>query len=204
MSNVWIVVSDAHRARLFETHGHYGHRWKLVRELTVRRGRSGETPAFGVSHPPTSAPRVSSMSMSAHASHVMEAMPATPAEAMQLVRLLADQLGQAHLWRRFDRLVLVAPPDFLDLLQGKLDPRVREAVLGTVARDLTTVPSRELPERIAAEPSANLARLAEAPAAASSRRFAAVRVPQAATRTSRPSRASSPRSSRPPDRVSHA
>ena len=63
--------------------------------------------------------------------------------------MLAGVLGQGQLWKRYSKLVLVAPAGVLDELHATLTDEVADVVLATVERDLVDVPLRELPDLLA-------------------------------------------------------
>ncbi len=57
---------------------------------------------------------------------------------------LAADLARALRAGDFTRLVLVAPPRFLGVLKGALDPQLERALLATLAKDLPRAPISEL------------------------------------------------------------
>jgi protein required for attachment to host cells len=58
-------------------------------------------------------------------------------------------LGGAAARRRFDALVLIAPPQALGDLRKALAGGVRAKVAAELAKDLTNVPLHELPRHLA-------------------------------------------------------
>ena len=50
--------------------------------------------------------------------------------------------------RAYDRLVLVAPPENLGVLRAALSEPANKRVVAELAKDLTSVPVREIPERL--------------------------------------------------------
>lgn len=73
--------------------------------------------------------------------------PAGEPEA-EFVQELADYLD-VHLERgRFERLVLVAPPAFLEQLRAALTSAVKRRVVETVQEDLVHLSSRELARQV--------------------------------------------------------
>ena len=67
------------------------------------------------------------------------------------IRMVAGVLSQGRLWKRYSKLVLVAPAGVLDKLHATLTDEVADVVLATVERDLVDVPLRELPDLLSAE-----------------------------------------------------
>ncbi len=63
--------------------------------------------------------------------------------AEKMARILNKAAG-----RRFDRLVLVAPPETLGVLRAALSPRTRDMVIAEVGKDLTSVRLQDLPARL--------------------------------------------------------
>jgi protein required for attachment to host cells len=138
----WILVGDASRARLFSTNGK-GKPWQLVKEF--------EHPESRLKGLDIMADRPGRMQQSTTgAKPGME--PGTPpkeVEAIRFAQSLAGEIQTAHGRNAFESLVLVAPPDFLGLLRQSLSNPVHKRIRHTVAKDLTQVPERELPERLA-------------------------------------------------------
>jgi protein required for attachment to host cells len=62
----------------------------------------------------------------------------------QFARTVIEQVRQAMLARRFDRLILIAAPAFLGDLRQALPQDLKDKVAGEVASDLTNVPQRDL------------------------------------------------------------
>jgi protein required for attachment to host cells len=60
-------------------------------------------------------------------------------------------LSQGRLWKRYSKLVLVAPAGVLDRLHATLTDEVADIVLATVERDLVDVPLRELPDLLSGD-----------------------------------------------------
>jgi protein required for attachment to host cells len=60
-------------------------------------------------------------------------------------------LSQGLLWKRYSKLVLVAPAGVLDKLHATLTDEVADVVLATVERDMVEVPLRELPDLLNGE-----------------------------------------------------
>ena len=67
------------------------------------------------------------------------------------IRMLAGLLGQGRLWKRYSKLVLVAPPEVLEALRAALTDEVADLVLASIPRDLVDASMRELPELLYAD-----------------------------------------------------
>ncbi|HJU10110.1 MAG TPA: host attachment protein [Candidatus Binataceae bacterium] len=61
---------------------------------------------------------------------------------------LADVLDKALNERRFDRLILIAPPEMLGNLRNALTEQVKHRVVGEQDKDLTQMNDKELAERL--------------------------------------------------------
>ena len=72
-------------------------------------------------------------------------------DADEWIRMLAGVLSQGRLWKRYSKLVLVAPAGVLDKLHATLTDEVADTVLATVERDLVDVPLRELPDLLSGD-----------------------------------------------------
>ena len=57
---------------------------------------------------------------------------------------LADRLDERLAAGAFDRVILVAPPHALGVLRGAISDKVKGAVAGEVAKDLTKTPDHDL------------------------------------------------------------
>ncbi|MDX2159434.1 MAG: host attachment protein [Hyphomicrobiaceae bacterium] len=57
---------------------------------------------------------------------------------------LAARLDERLAAGAFDRAILVAPPHALGILRGAMSPKVKAAVTGELAKDLTKTPDHEL------------------------------------------------------------
>jgi protein required for attachment to host cells len=69
-------------------------------------------------------------------------------EEERFARKIVTVLDQAARRQRFDRLVLVAPPKLMGMLRGLLPPNLMDKVGGELTKDLTKIPSHELPEHL--------------------------------------------------------
>ena len=65
-------------------------------------------------------------------------------EKHRFARGMADLINRAAPRRAFDRLILVAPPETLGALRGKLSSAARSRLAGEITKDLTHIPLHEL------------------------------------------------------------
>jgi protein required for attachment to host cells len=73
-------------------------------------------------------------------------------EAELFARDVAKALLQAHNEKRFDRLCLVASPEFLGVLRRVLDPSLERVVQLEINKDYTQLSADELRERLPRAP----------------------------------------------------
>jgi protein required for attachment to host cells len=137
----WILVADGAHARVYQNAG-------PGRGLTET-----SFPEMVGSHEPA-------RSINADRPGRMQAAPGAPAHAMdhssdphrEQKRVFAKDVAaflktQAQK-RVYDRLVLVAPPKTLGDLRDAIDDEVAAKVIDEVAKDLTKVGTRELPDHL--------------------------------------------------------
>lgn len=72
-------------------------------------------------------------------------------DADEWIRTLAGVFAQGLLWKRFDRIVLVAPSGMLDRLHATLTDEVADRVIATVESNLVEVPMSDLPDLLQTE-----------------------------------------------------
>lgn len=66
-------------------------------------------------------------------------------EKLKFIRRIGERLRDAHENKKFQGLVLIAPPKVLGAFRTHLDGAVRDAVLAEIDKDLTNVPLSDLP-----------------------------------------------------------
>lgn len=141
MTTTWILVADGARARLFETTA----AGAGLAEVDCFTNPEGRGPA---------ARRVEDRLPRVHESvgparHAIE--PHTSAHdkaADRFARSLGEALERGRLDRRYERLILVAPPRFLGALHTHLDKPLRDCVAGEIRRDLTALPPDQIRSRL--------------------------------------------------------
>lgn len=139
----WIVIADGSRARiLVAREGGVG--FDIVSESA---SEAAHTPSREIwSDRPG---RTQESGYSAH--HSIEARQ-DPHDELKaaFVRGVAAQLNQAAGEKRFDGLILFAPPRCLGELRDALDEPARSKIKATAAKDLTKLPLAELPQHLEA------------------------------------------------------
>jgi protein required for attachment to host cells len=138
---VWVLVADAARARLFQVEQpQQTLSAALGRELigsnlpsreigSDRPGRTFDSGGEGrhAKEPPTD--------------------PARHAQA-EFAREVVQLLDEKRESRSFERLIVVAPPQFLGDLRATMSQQLREAVSAEVAKDLSKLPLHELQDHL--------------------------------------------------------
>jgi len=141
----WILVADASRARLFESNKKTGP-WELIEEFehpaSAAKGHDIVADKFG---------RVQQSVADGTRSAMEPSTDPKEVEAMRFAQKLAAVLEQGHGCNAYGRLVLVAPPEFLGMLRKAIPATVAHRVAASVNKDLTQVPDRLLPQRLADE-----------------------------------------------------
>ncbi|MEX2113105.1 MAG: host attachment protein [Pirellulales bacterium] len=140
----WIFVGDTSRAQLFSTELREDP-WTLIEGFEHPEGRE-----FSREIRPTSPPGRAEQSSAYGARHTAMEPRTTPkeAEAQRFAQQVADYLEQAVAARKYDYLVLVAPPHFLGTLRGALGEQAAKHVRNTVNKDLTRLEPVEMRERL--------------------------------------------------------
>ena len=139
MSRVWVVAADSRRARIFETDKPRGR----LREIEDLLHPAARTHARDL----TSDRPGRSFDSHGQGRHAME--PETNVkhhEAEVFAKQVAERIERARMEDEFDKLVLIAAPEFLGLLRKSLSPTtsglVAKAVDKSVA-DLSATAVRE-------------------------------------------------------------
>jgi protein required for attachment to host cells len=152
MTMRYILVADASRARLF----HEGAKddYRVVQEfaheesrarardlMADANGRKAAGPSVGGNH------GGSAVSQGVGRPGVAPRTEPKEVEAEKFARELASAV-EAKLHNHEDRLVLVAPPQFLGLLKSSLSAPIAKRVERTLDKDLTKLEERELGTRL--------------------------------------------------------
>jgi len=132
----WVLVADSARARIFswsEFQGPLVEQQDLTNPEGRRKDRELSADRPGVTY-----------SAKGHSAHRMQGGSVAEAAVDGFARSLADALKAGLDGHHCERLVLVAPPEFLGRLRSHLDKHTEKAVVESLANDL----SRESPEAI--------------------------------------------------------
>ena len=139
-TKTWILLCDASRARFF---------------TTDRHGSLTEVMAFA--HPGSRAhaqdmgsdrPGRRSDTTPGHHSGLSPDLEPKEVEAMKFACALATELKRGLNRQAYDELVLAAPPHFLGLMRQCMDGQVANRVAATFDKDFTTLPVREIEQRV--------------------------------------------------------
>lgn len=142
-ARIWILVSDASKARLFQRQG------PRVQELSdyVHPASSQHVDDLVSDHPGR---RGMGRAGLGDRPGLDSALEPKKAEAMRFARQHAEMLKRALDDHRFDELVLVAPPHFLGLLRQVLDEQVAKRLTASFDRDYLELDVEALLERLQA------------------------------------------------------
>ena len=137
MADIWILVADRARARLFSL-GKGAPRMVEIADFVNPRAR---TPGHELEYAPP--PRVHDRVGDGR--HAIEART-SPREkaALQFATVLESHLKHAHDEQRYRDLVLIAPPGFLGVLNAALRARLIESVVLKIPKNLTRNPENEI------------------------------------------------------------
>jgi len=140
-ARTWIVLADAATAKVYEPQASRRD-WKLIAELAHPESRAKES-ELGTDKPG----RVRQSTTGSRAA--ME--PPTPRKEVEIekfAREIAKALDDALVRKAYDRLVLVAPPEFVGILRKLLSERVERCIATTVEKDYLHLDLPEARERL--------------------------------------------------------
>lgn len=145
MPSTWIVVADSSAARIFDAPSAsgalaevaaYAHAESRMHERDLRTDQPGTT-----------------KDRAGYAKHGLE--PKTKPkeqEAIVFARMLAETIEKARAKSQIERVLLVAPPEFLGHLRSALDANSRKIVEGEFNLNVVRMPAdeirRHLPEKL--------------------------------------------------------
>ena len=136
----WFLVADGGKARIIETVGpgkglHQVAGLEEDLKLPPNRELQSDRPGRGFeSAGPTR--------------HAYEATDAHREMKRHFAAHLTDQLAKLHAMKRFDRLVVIAPPAMLGDLRTAMSSTLSSVVISELARDLTHTPTDDLPAHL--------------------------------------------------------
>ena len=144
MNNTWLLVADRARARLFD----YPRAADGLVELQDFINPDGHKLGRDAQRGPLPRAQESTSAMR----HAIE--PRTSPEdksSDRFARELGDALERGRVDHRYERLVLVAPPEFLGNLHRTLGKQVQNCIVAEVDKDLTAMPATKLGETLSAQ-----------------------------------------------------
>lgn len=141
MNRTWILVADAARARLFEV-PKPGDHWRLLEEIDHPEGhaRSREflsNPSGGIEGAEGAVLR-----------GALEPQSMKKVEARRFARQLGQRLDRGLAENRFDRVILVAAPEFLGMLRKSLSRGVELKLIDSISKDYGRSNARELEDQL--------------------------------------------------------
>lgn len=141
----WVVLADSSRARILRTDAALTEPPEVVAELVNPAGRLRESELVeDGGHSRGSGPGARSDAGTPSARDT---------EVERFAKQIADILADARRARRYDGIVLAAPPKFLGQLRRQLDPVTLQQVHTTIDKELVTLPEHaildELQRRVA-------------------------------------------------------
>ena len=139
----WILIADAARAKLYSTKG-YRHPLQLVRQVEHPEGRA--KPQELVTD---DAGKYSRTGRTGMPSTWATSNPPDVVEEQRFAHQLAEILETGLAKREYDSAAIVAPAKMLGFLRLAASPQVHKHLAKTIAKDLTIVKERELPEQLA-------------------------------------------------------
>lgn len=150
VAKIWILVADRSRARLFSSDAQDG----VLTELETRfnpdgRAQNRELVSDRASRMPEMAGRPRG---------ALEAGSAEDHAAEQFARALRDLLEQGRTHNAYERLAIVAPPEFLGFLHGALGEQVTRLVAAEIDKNLTERRAEEIRDRLPDDVWSGLAR----------------------------------------------
>jgi protein required for attachment to host cells len=140
--SIWILVSDASRATLFSTEKR-GDDWQVVDTYSHPESRLKDS-ELTPTEPGHSA---KSKGGSRHTTFEPDTDP-KQVEMEHFAQQLADMLTAGTMLKRYDFVVLVAPPHFLGLLRKRLSAETEKRLLTVIHKDYTFVDPREARQRL--------------------------------------------------------
>jgi len=141
MTQTWLLVSDAARARIFSVDD---------AERTLVPVEQFVSPAARLHDRDFNTDRPGRAANNAGGRHTTAASVSPKQEdAERFARMVAGQLEQGRIAHRFERLVLVAEPQFLGLLRKASSPSLERTVAVEIDKDLSKSEIGELRQRLA-------------------------------------------------------
>ena len=142
-SNVWVLVADRARARLFE----FASSGQKLVEIACFD--NPEARIHGIAR--DRLPRVNESSDGIR--HAIEPRTTMMEKSVdRFARSLIDELENGRTQQRYDQLILVAPPRFRGALHRHVDKPLKNCISAEISRDLTTWPVERIFEQLQPRP----------------------------------------------------
>jgi len=142
-SNVWVLVADRARARLFE----FASSGQKLVEIACFD--NPEARVHGIAR--DRLPRVNESSGGIR--HAIEPRTTMMEKSVdRFARSLIDELENGRTQQRYDQLILVAPPRFRGALHRHVDKPLKNCISAEISRDLTTWPVERIFEQLQPRP----------------------------------------------------
>jgi protein required for attachment to host cells len=142
MNNVWILVCDSAKARLFETRDG-APAWELLETMTHEESRSKASALVT-----DQAGSRSSEGATVHHNALAPGSEPKEVQKEHFAHSLGKTLDQARRSGRFGKWVLVAPPHFVGMLKKELSSELEKHLMATVDKDLTSLDVHALTDRL--------------------------------------------------------
>jgi protein required for attachment to host cells len=142
MSTTWILSANRSTATIYQSQG-TGQAWTLVKTLDHPEGKlKNSDMASDVGGRNNTA--------SGQGSRPAVEWSTSPHEAdlTRFTRVIEKELSSGRTHQKYDRLVIVALPEFVGKLRECLDKKVQETILQTIAKDYTGLSPKEMREKI--------------------------------------------------------
>jgi protein required for attachment to host cells len=140
--STWILVSDASRAVLYETEKREDD-WQVLGAYSQPESRMKNCELT-----PTEPGHAAQSKGGTRHTAFQPATSPKEASVARFAEQLAGVLAQGVVERRYDRLVLVAPPRFLGILRQHLTAETKACLAAEVNKDYTLVEAHELRDRL--------------------------------------------------------
>ncbi len=143
MNNVWVLVCDSSRGRLFDVGGNGASEWRLLDVFNHAESRSKAADLVS-----DNLGQRSGQGAGVHHNALAPSSDPKETEKAHFGHALATILDEALRSNRFGHWVLVAPPHFLGMVKNELNPELQKHLLASLDKDLTHVDAAELAERL--------------------------------------------------------
>lgn len=143
--NVWVLVADRARARLFE----FASGGQKLHEIACFDNPEAQIHGTAKDHLPRSVESLGNVR------HAIEPRTSLREKSIdQFARSLRDELEAGRTHQRYERLILIAPPRFRGALHRHLDKPLRSCISAEISRDLTKWPVERIYEQLLPRPAA--------------------------------------------------